>query len=57
MDGRAGGQHVIVQAGPPMELTATGTEIRRSLAIVLHDSAQPASVLAPDWTPKGLCAR
>ena len=57
MDGRAGGPPVIVGAGPPMELTATGTEVRRSLAIVLHDSAQPASVLAPDWTPKGLCTR
>ena len=57
MDGRAGGRPVVVAAGPPMELTATGTEVRRSLAIVLHDSAQPASVLAPDWTPKGLCSR
>jgi Flp pilus assembly protein TadD/quercetin dioxygenase-like cupin family protein len=53
--GRAGEQHAIVEAGPPMELTATGTEVRRSLAIVLHDSSKPASVLAPDWTPKGLC--
>jgi Flp pilus assembly protein TadD/quercetin dioxygenase-like cupin family protein len=57
MDGRAGGQHVIVPGGPPMELTATGTEIRRSLALVLHDATKPASVLAPDWTPKGLCGR
>jgi tetratricopeptide (TPR) repeat protein/quercetin dioxygenase-like cupin family protein len=57
MTGRAGEQFVIVPGGPPMELTATGTEVRRSLALVLHDSSQPASVLAPDWTPKGLCAR
>ncbi len=56
MTGRAGGAPVIVSAGPAMELTAIGTEVRRSLALVLHDSAQPASVVAPDWTPRGLCA-
>ena len=57
MVGRAGGQHVIVPHGPPMELTATGTETRRALVLVLHDSAQPATTQAPDWTPKGLCTR
>ena len=56
MTGRTGGPAVIVPAGPPMMLTATGTQVRRSLALVLHDSAQPASVLAPEWTPKGLCS-
>src|SRR5918993_1517173 len=29
--GRAGGKHVIVPEGPPMHLTATGRELRRSL--------------------------
>ena len=55
MVGRPGGQHVIVPGGPPMELTATGTEVRRSLVLILHDSSQPPGSLAPDWTPKGLC--
>jgi quercetin dioxygenase-like cupin family protein len=55
MVGRAGGPPVIVPGGPPMELTATGTGIRRSLALVLHDSSQPASSPASDWSPKGLC--
>jgi quercetin dioxygenase-like cupin family protein len=55
MVGRAGGQHVIVPGGPPMELTATGTELRRALVLILHDSAKAASSPAPDWTPKGLC--
>lgn len=55
MVGRAGGQPVIVPGGPPMELAATGTGVRRSLALVLHDSSQPASTPASDWTPKGLC--
>jgi quercetin dioxygenase-like cupin family protein len=55
MVGRAGGQHVIVPGGPPMELTATGTGLRRALVLILHDSSKRASSPAPDWTPKGLC--
>lgn len=53
--GRAGGQHVIVPHGPPMHLTATGTETRRALVLILHDSSQPATTLVQDWSPKGLC--
>ena len=55
MVGRAGGAPVIVPEGPPMQLTATGNEVRRALVLILHDSAQPHTTLAPDWTPKGLC--
>ena len=55
MVGRAGSAHVIVPGGPPMHLTATGTVQRRALVLILHDSSQPATTLAPDWTPKGLC--
>ena len=55
MIGRAGGSHVIVPGGPPMHLTATGTETRRALVLILHDSSQPATTPASDWTPKGLC--
>lgn len=55
MVGRAGGSHVIVPGGPPMHLTATGTETRRALVLILHDSTQPPSTPARDWTPKGLC--
>ena len=53
--GRAGGLNVIVPSGPPMELTATGTEVRRALVLVLHDSTRPATSPAADWSPKGLC--
>ena len=53
--GRAGGQHVIVPGGPPMHLTATGTETRRAIVLVLHNSSKPASSPASDWAPKGLC--
>jgi quercetin dioxygenase-like cupin family protein len=55
MTGRAGGSNVIVPGGPPMELTATGTQTRRSLVLILHDSSQPATTLTSDWVPKGLC--
>jgi quercetin dioxygenase-like cupin family protein len=53
--GRAGGKNVIVPAGLPMHLTATGTENRRSLVLILHESAKPDTTWVPDWTPKGLC--
>lgn len=53
--GRSGGQYVIVPGGPPMHLTATGTEQRRALVLILHDSSKPATTLVHDWTPKGLC--
>ena len=55
--GRAGGQHVIVPEGPPMHLTATGSEKRRALVLILHQSTQPATTPAHDWAPKGLCRR
>jgi quercetin dioxygenase-like cupin family protein len=53
--GRAGGPPVIIPGGPPMHLTATGTEVRRSLVLILHDAGKPATTLHHDWTPKGLC--
>jgi quercetin dioxygenase-like cupin family protein len=49
------GARVIIPSGRPMQLTATGTDTRRSIILVLHDSSKPAGVPAPDWTPKGLC--
>jgi quercetin dioxygenase-like cupin family protein len=53
--GRAGGSHVIVPGGPPMHLTATGTETRRALVLILHDSTQAPTTPEHDWKPKGLC--
>lgn len=55
--GRAGGEHVIIPEGSPMELTATGTSLRRSLVLILHDSAQAPSYLETTWKPKGVCRR
>ena len=49
------GQYVIVPGGPPMHLTATGPEQRRSLVLILHDAAKAPTTMVHDWTPKGLC--
>lgn len=53
--GRAGGDYVIVPGGPPMHLTATGTETRRAVVLILHETSKPPTTLVHDWTPKGLC--
>jgi quercetin dioxygenase-like cupin family protein len=53
--GRAGGAPVIIPGGPPMHLTATGTEQRRALVLILHDSSMHATTPERDWIPKGLC--
>ena len=46
---------VIVPGGPPMLLTATGTEQRRAITLILYESSKPPTTMAHDWTPKGLC--
>src|SRR5206468_12633405 len=38
--GRAGGAPVIVPGGLPMELTATGSTLRKSLVLILHDRSE-----------------
>ena len=55
--GRSEGPVIIVPAGPPMLLTATGTSRRRAVVLILHDSSQPATTMVSDWIPKGLCGR
>lgn len=52
---RAGGRGVMVRGGLPMILTGTGTGVRRSLVLILQDATKPRSMLATDWTPRGLC--
>jgi len=49
------GESAIVPPGPPMTATTVGTELRRSLVLVLHETAKPWVTQVPDWTPKGLC--
>ena len=55
--GRSEGPVIIVPAGPPMLLTATGVSRRRAVVLILHDSSQPATTMVSDWIPKGLCSR
>lgn len=52
---RIGGAPVIVPMGLSMHLTAIGTELRRSIVLILHQSSQPPVTMVHDWTPKGLC--
>lgn len=53
--GRVGGPPVIVPGGTPMQLTATGTQQRRALVLLLHDSSKAPTMDFHDWAPKGLC--
>ena len=53
--GSADGPPVIVPMGLSMHLTATGTEQRRSLVLILHQTSQPVSTLDHKWVAKGLC--
>jgi hypothetical protein len=51
----AGDPGVMVRAGLPMQLTGTGTTVRRSVVLILQDASKPRSTPAPDWSPAGLC--
>ena len=55
--GRVHGRPVIVPEGLPMELTATGTTLRQSLVLILHDASKPPTTPEVAWVPKGLCKR
>ncbi|MGA8576924.1 MAG: cupin domain-containing protein [Candidatus Cybelea sp.] len=49
------GEHLVIPAGQPMHLTATGTQQRRSLVLILHESSKPPTAMEHGWAPKGLC--
>lgn len=53
---RAGDHATILPAGVPMQVTGTGTQVRRSFVLVLQDASLPRSAPASDWKPKGLCS-
>jgi quercetin dioxygenase-like cupin family protein len=52
---RGPGNTVLVDGGLPMLLMATGTEKRRGIVLILHDTMQPPTTLIADWKSKGLC--
>jgi hypothetical protein len=51
------GEGAVVAQGPPMALSSVGTELRRSVVLVLHDPAEPWIAMAHDWHPKGACPK
>jgi quercetin dioxygenase-like cupin family protein len=51
------GEGGFVPAGPPMVLTAVGTETRRALVLVLHDATEPWLTSTTEWTPTRECPR
>jgi quercetin dioxygenase-like cupin family protein len=56
--GHAGEQPLLIDGDVPMRLSSVGSEMRRSLVLLLHDAAQPWKVpIASSWVPRGLCAR
>ena len=56
--GRAGGRPLLIGGDVPMQLTSVGSEVRRSLVLILHDAAQPWKVpTTGSWAPKGVCTR
>jgi quercetin dioxygenase-like cupin family protein len=50
------GQGAVVPMGPPMVLTGMGTEMRRSVVLVLHDMSQPWMTITTDWDPGAPCS-
>ena len=52
--GRAG-HPAIVPQGPPMVLTTTGKQQRRAITLILHEAAQPPTMMEKQWKPQGRC--
>ncbi|HKW36073.1 MAG TPA: hypothetical protein VJN92_23930 [Candidatus Acidoferrum sp.] len=50
--GRAGGPPLILPVGLSMHLAATGSEKRRALALILHETTRPPTTLVHDWVIK-----
>jgi hypothetical protein len=36
-------------------LTGVGPTTRKSMAVIVHDAAQPWTIVTTGWTPKGAC--
>jgi hypothetical protein len=49
------GESTIVGAGPPMAVSAVGTEVRRAVFLVLYNSAHPWMTRESTWSPPGRC--
>ena len=51
------GDSAVVDEGPPMALSSVGSDVRRSVLLVLHDASKPWITITHDWQPKGLCPK
>jgi quercetin dioxygenase-like cupin family protein len=51
------GESAIVPQGDLMTVQSAGTQTRRALVLVLHDTSQPWQTLTTEWKPKGLCPK
>ena len=49
------GEGLVAPENTPMQLRNPGPEIRRAVALILHDAAHNWATPAPDWKPSGLC--
>jgi len=49
------GEAALVPEGPPMVLSSIGTETRRSVLLVLHETSKPWTAPHTDWQPSGPC--
>jgi hypothetical protein len=48
------GATMTVPPNVPMQLSITGTEVRKSLVLVIHDSSQARGTVS-QWKPPGAC--
>jgi quercetin dioxygenase-like cupin family protein len=51
------GEAAAVPEGPPMSFNVIGTEMWRTVFVVLHDASQEWITDGGDWTPKGSCTK
>jgi quercetin dioxygenase-like cupin family protein len=49
------GESMTAPPKTPMRLTITGSSVRRSLVVVIHDLSQPRSIPTSKWEPSGTC--
>ena len=49
------GETYWIRGGVPMQLSSAGTEVRRSLFVVLHPSDRPWMNVGIAWKPSGAC--
>ena len=53
------GDSAVIREGLPMMLSSVGKETRNAFALILHDSAQPWTMVMPQdgWKPSGKCPK